>query len=281
MEEKTYPYGRCFVMMPISNQGDYPEGHFDKVYGQIFKPAIEEAGYEPYRVDEDIISDPIINKIFDALRNCEMALCDLSNRNPNVLYELGVRQAYNKPVVLVCDDITERIFDVSGISTVSYKSDRLFENVLEARQKITASIISTRDGNEASLIQTLKITSAEYDDKDSESLDVTQIMLKSIMSEIKSLKEHSVTEELLHLVPAKYNELLEIRKRNGMTKKEVESIMQKARSIFGGIILYEFYKDSVLVTIERFSVKDNQYQGLLNYLEKEIGVIVCKRLSAG
>ena len=50
-----------------------------------------------------------------------MALCDLSNRNPNVLYELGLRQAYDKPVVLVQDDKTERIFDVSGINTVSYK----------------------------------------------------------------------------------------------------------------------------------------------------------------
>ena len=79
--------------MPISDQGEYPKGHFSKVYEQIFKPAILEAGYEPYRVDEDKISNPIINKIFDAVQNCPMALCDLSNRNPNVLYELGLRQA--------------------------------------------------------------------------------------------------------------------------------------------------------------------------------------------
>ena len=44
---------RCFVIMPISDQGDYPPGHFSKVYDQIFKPAIIEAGYEPFRVDED------------------------------------------------------------------------------------------------------------------------------------------------------------------------------------------------------------------------------------
>lgn len=52
----------------------------NKVYDQIFKPAIEAAGYEAYRVDEDKISNPIINKIFDAVQNCPMALCDLSNR---------------------------------------------------------------------------------------------------------------------------------------------------------------------------------------------------------
>ena len=132
---------RCFVIMPISDQGDYPKGHFTKVYNQIFKPAIIAAGYEPFRVDEDKISNPIINKIFDAVQNCTMALCDLSNRNPNVLYELGLRQAYDKPVVLVQDEKTPRIFDVSGINTVQYSSERLFENVMEAREKITDALI--------------------------------------------------------------------------------------------------------------------------------------------
>ena len=27
---------QCFVIMPISDQGDYPTGHFDKIYAQIF-----------------------------------------------------------------------------------------------------------------------------------------------------------------------------------------------------------------------------------------------------
>lgn len=145
---------RCFVIMPISDQRDYPKGHFTKVYNQIFKPAIIAAGYEPFRVDEDKISNPIINKIFDAVQNCPMALCDLSNRNPNVLYELGLCQAYDKPVVLVQDEKTPRIFDVSGINTVQYSSERLFENVMEAREKITDALISTRDGRDSIAIET-------------------------------------------------------------------------------------------------------------------------------
>ena len=41
---------RCFVIMPISDQGDYPKGHFTKVYNQIFKPAIIAAGYPKLRI---------------------------------------------------------------------------------------------------------------------------------------------------------------------------------------------------------------------------------------
>ena len=106
---------KCFVIMPISDQGDYPSGHFTKVYEQIIKPAILSAGYEPYRVDENKISDSIIDKIFDAIQNCPMAVCDLSNNNPNVMYELGLRQAYDKPVVLIKDEKTNRVFDISAI----------------------------------------------------------------------------------------------------------------------------------------------------------------------
>ena len=65
---------KCFVIMPISDQGDYPKGHFQKVYEQILAPAIEEAGYEAFRVDEDNICTPIVEKIFTAIQECPMAL---------------------------------------------------------------------------------------------------------------------------------------------------------------------------------------------------------------
>lgn len=178
---------RCFVMMPFSDQGDYPKGHFTKVYEQIFMPAIIKAGYKPYRVDENTISDSIINKIFEGVQNCEMALCDLSNRNPNVLYELGLRQAYNKPVVLVKDEKTENIFDVSVISTVPYNSNRLYENVLEAQEKICESLKTTGEGKETTLIQFVRAKEASYEDVKVNKDDTVNIMLQSIMKELQRL----------------------------------------------------------------------------------------------
>lgn len=179
---------KCFVIMPISDQGDYPKGHFTKVYEQIFKPAIEDAEYEPYRVDEDKISNPIINKIFDAVQNCPMALCDLSNRNPNVLYELGLRQAYDKPVVLVQDEKTPRIFDVSGINTVQYSSERLYENVIEARNKITEALISTKKGKENSIVKIVQAETASINMNEFSQEDRMEVMLNSIMSEVKEIR---------------------------------------------------------------------------------------------
>lgn len=188
-EKKPDKREKCFVMMPISDQGDYPKGHFQKVYEQIFQPAIEEAGYEAYRVDENAISDRIIDKIFNAIQDCPIALCDLSNRNPNVLYELGLRQAYDKPVVLVQDEKTEKIFDVSGISTVFYKSDRVFENVIDARKKISKAILDTREGKRNSIVRIVKSKSADYDSVVVSEDDKTQILFSEIMQNLIDIKE--------------------------------------------------------------------------------------------
>jgi hypothetical protein len=111
---------KCFVIMPFTEPDGYPKGHFQKNYEQVFIPAIEMAGFKGERVDENKISDSILNRIFSGVQDSPIALCDLSGRNPNVLYELGLRHAYDKPVVLVQDEKTERIFDVGGINTIPY-----------------------------------------------------------------------------------------------------------------------------------------------------------------
>jgi len=42
----------CFVMMPIADVSNYEPGHFNRVYEYLIKPAIEAAGFDPYRADD-------------------------------------------------------------------------------------------------------------------------------------------------------------------------------------------------------------------------------------
>lgn len=189
-ETKENPYeNMCFVMMPISDKDGYDKGHFTKIYEQIFQPAIKAAGYEPYRVDENKISDSIIIKIFEAIQNTPMALCDLSSNNPNVLYELGLRQAYDKPVVLVKDDNTNHIFDIGGINTIQYHKLRLYENVKKAKEDISQAIMATKaNASKYSLVNMIKANKAIIDNGSIAEDDATQIMLRKIVDEIKELK---------------------------------------------------------------------------------------------
>lgn len=210
---------KCFVIMPISDQGDYPKVHFEKVYEQIFVPAIEATGYDAFRVDEDNMCTPIVEKIFKAIQECPMALCDLSNRNPNVLYELGIRQAYDKPVVLVKDEKTERIFDVSGINTISYMSTRLYEEVLDARKRISDAIISMKEGKQNSIIKVLNAQKAMVSSDSMTKEEKIEILLSGLVKDVNDLKNqdrHSMIESVYNKYPYNNWENSYVKEKNGL-----------------------------------------------------------------
>ncbi len=126
----------CFVIMPIADHPEYPPGHFSEVYNYLIKPAIIEADFEPQRADETssahLIHADIINKVF----NADLCICDLSTRNPNVLFELGFRQAFDKPTVLIKDSQTAKIFDVDPFRTVFYDSSLRPQSLEKEKAKI-------------------------------------------------------------------------------------------------------------------------------------------------
>lgn len=178
----------CFVIMPISDPSNYCIGHFAKVYEQIFKPAIIAAGYEPKRVDEDKASGLIQAKILKQLIDAPMVLCDLSSRNPNVLFELGLRQAFDMPVTLVQEIGTERVFDIASIKVEEYRNARIYDEVIEDQKKITDAIIQTRDnGKFNSLIKLIEIDRAVYNKEALSAGDQTTMMLYSITEQLKNL----------------------------------------------------------------------------------------------
>ena len=80
----------CFIIMPIGDTVGYDPGHFTHVYDDIIKPAVEKTEFTPRRADEVKETNFIHLDILTKLLEAPMAVCDLSSRNPNVLFELGM-----------------------------------------------------------------------------------------------------------------------------------------------------------------------------------------------
>lgn len=135
----------CFVIMPIADPDGYDKGHFTKVYEDIFKPACEVSGYKPVRADEVKQTNLIHLDILQKLIESPMAICDLSSRNPNVLFELGLRQAFDKPTVLVQEIGTPKIFDIAPLRYTEYRKELRYREVLEDQQFIAEAINATRE----------------------------------------------------------------------------------------------------------------------------------------
>lgn len=182
---------KCFVIMPFSDSGEYASGHFVRVYEYIFKPAIEKAGYIPHRIDAEKSSNLIQERIIRELIEAPMVLCDLSSRNPNVLFELGIRQAFDKPVVLVKDELSERIFDISGLSTVEYRKSCIIDEAQEDINRISEAIKETKKDNHFnSLIRLINTSPATLSKgKEIEDNQYTDYMLKKIYSMVDRLQD--------------------------------------------------------------------------------------------
>lgn len=103
----------CFVMMPFGQW-------LDQYYRDIFIPAIKDAGMEPVRADELFSTGSVIEQIWDQIQRAKVLLADLSGKNANVFYELGLAHAACKPVVFTTCDLEDVPFDLRHLRVVTY-----------------------------------------------------------------------------------------------------------------------------------------------------------------
>jgi hypothetical protein len=180
----------CFIIMPISDVDGYPVGHFGHVFEDIIRPACERAGYNSLRADQvketNLIHLDILNKLIDT----PIAVCDLSTRNPNVMFELGLRQAFDKPVVLIQEKGTPRIFDISPLRYLEYSKEMKYHEVLQTQKELEDAITATvkagsATGNVNSIVKLLALQqSATIPDiengKESLAFDVLQAEMRDM-----------------------------------------------------------------------------------------------------
>jgi hypothetical protein len=170
---------KCFIIMPISDQDGYEKGHFTRVYQHLIKPACEKAGFAPVRADDEIKTNYIVIDVIKKILDSDIVLCDLSAKNPNVLYELGLRQAFNKRSVLIKDNKTNRIFDIQGLRTIDYDANLRIDEVQAGIESIAKTLDETYkagDGEVNSLIQLLSIEPAKITSKVEVSKESTLIL---------------------------------------------------------------------------------------------------------
>jgi hypothetical protein len=104
---------KCFVLMPF-------EAPRDKYYAQIYSRAIDDAGMAPKRGDSLFRPSPIMGDIWKFVQESTVLLADLTGRNANVFYELGLAHAIEKPVVLVAETMDDVPFDLRGLRVLTF-----------------------------------------------------------------------------------------------------------------------------------------------------------------
>ena len=113
----------AFVIMPFGKKkgADGSPYDFNAIYTQLIKPALEMAGFESFRADEETTSGDILTDMFQELLLADLCLVDMSIDNANVFYELGIRHAFRKRgIVHIQAGRAYMPFDVFNVRTIPY-----------------------------------------------------------------------------------------------------------------------------------------------------------------
>lgn len=130
---------KCFVIAPIGDPESDTRKRSDQVLKHVIKPAVSECGYEAIRADEidkpGIITSQVIQHVVDD----PLVIADLTERNPNVFYELAIRHALRKPFIQLMKKGEQIPFDVAATRTIFVDHQDL-DSVAEAKKKIVDQI---------------------------------------------------------------------------------------------------------------------------------------------
>ena len=109
-------HGTCFVVMPFG-------GFYDTYYDLIFAPAVAAADLECVRGDSIFRPGQIMSDVWVSIQNATVLLADMTTKNPNVLYEMGLAHAIGKPIVLVSETLEDVPFDLRAYRVLLYNKD--------------------------------------------------------------------------------------------------------------------------------------------------------------
>lgn len=144
-DEKKIEDITCGYVMPIARTDGYPEGHWKDVL-TILDSVTSDLGIIKKRIvsDGDTITT-IHSRIVNNLNEDDIIICDVSSRNPNVMFELGMRIAFDKPVIIIKDSHTDYCFDSGTIEHLAYPKDLRYGEIQIFKDKLKKKITKTHE----------------------------------------------------------------------------------------------------------------------------------------
>lgn len=110
----TVPKPFAFILIPFDRE-------FDDVYELAIKPACEDAGAYAERVDKQIFQGSMLDRIYNQISKADALIADMSERNPNVFYEVGYAHALGKTTILLTKKAEDIPFDLKHYPHIIYE----------------------------------------------------------------------------------------------------------------------------------------------------------------
>lgn len=111
---------KCFVIMPFDQTiEEHTKEYWDNHYEKFLEPLIE-SGHPLKAERSTALRGDILRQIITDLVTASIVVADLTDANPNVYWELGIRQSFKHGTVTIAEDGTKLPFDLGAKGTLFY-----------------------------------------------------------------------------------------------------------------------------------------------------------------
>lgn len=193
--KESLPPVSCGLIMPISAIDGCSADHWIEVKSIITDAlmSIESCQLIVKLVSEQDDVGVIQKRIVQNVYSSDIVVCDVSCKNPNVMFELGMRLAFDKPTVIIKDDKTDYSFDTGVIEHVSYPRDLRFGRITAFKVALAEKVMATHkvslEGNDHSFLKSFGTFSVSVLEQKSGTPDQVIIeMLQDLSADVARLK---------------------------------------------------------------------------------------------
>lgn len=191
---------RCFIITPIGGDRSDIRDALDGLLKNVLEPVLLDLGFSDEHItvahqmkDSGSINTQLITRIIED----ELCIVNLTGLNPNVMYELAIRHAVGKPVVIIAENGTKLPFDIIDQRTIFYHNTMLGAVQLkESLSDMVATILSKPDQTPDNPIIKIIKDNAILDKIKSDGKEHSELSL--ILNKISSLEERIVKNEKIN-----------------------------------------------------------------------------------
>ena len=140
--ETEKPQWKCGIVRPIAEMDGCSAQHWSDVHS-IMADTLESVGFTTRLVSDADEIGVIQGRIVKNLYEADLVVCDVSGKNPNVMFELGLRLAFDKPTIVIKDDVTSYSFDTSPIEHIPYPRDLRYTSMLDFKDQLARKAVAT------------------------------------------------------------------------------------------------------------------------------------------
>ena len=169
----------CFIISPIGQVETETNRKANGLYNAVIKPVLNDLDYECVRADEIDASGSINNQIISKIIDSKLVIVNLSGLNPNVMYELALRHAIGKPVIMLKEgSFSDMPFDIIDQRTILYNDDlnSVVSTQNELRKKIEGIKSNSEIDNPFLTAQKLKKAMKDVDSQGKENYPDAEII---------------------------------------------------------------------------------------------------------